>query len=117
MSAINAQSIFDVVSEHLLRQNMRCIDPKTLMVTWKFEHLSCAVGVLFPTTMPDSARSYSTVKALVLHYKEMAHYMSYVDLLVALQNVHDQFPALWWPAKLRAVADRFGLAKTVLPKE
>lgn len=113
---MNAQDIFDVVAEHLLRQNMRCMNPHTLLVTWKHQHLACSVGVLFPDDMDlELARHYATVRALVLHFKQMERFVPYVELLVALQQVHDSNPSLWWAQKLRDVAVRFGLAATVIP--
>lgn len=114
---MNAQDIFDVVAEHLLRQNMRCMNPQTLLVQWRYKHLSCAFGILFPLDIDERVFKYATVAAVLLHYPQLEKYKPYQTLLIALQQIHDQQPALHWRRELGLCAQRFGLANTVLPKE
>lgn len=114
------QELFDTVAEHLLKQNAK----SERYDTWSKGPLcafrdevgrTCAVGCLIPYGLIREADQCETIHSPQIYavLKELG-LSEHLDLLGALQRVHDMREPSAWRSSLRAVADKQGLSATVL---
>lgn len=126
------QATFNKVSTHLLAQAERCVDPVYNTPRYRNRSKYCAVGCLIPTDLHTSEIENQVVIELyrLAHSENISetqnkvynHLMSlrphgctersWIVFLWHLQRIHDSIPPSKWKAKLRLVAQIYGLTPT-----
>ena len=107
-----AQAVYDQVVRHLLTQGQPCMDPSEAICMYRNDTgRQCAAGCLIG---PDEySAEFESVKwdDLALRGNVPREHM---DLILQLQETHDQYPPKYWRVRLREVAGMFGLTPAVL---
>lgn len=112
---MNKQKIFNTVAKHLLTQGCQAIDPTINICQYK-DHLGnkCAIGCLISPEIysPDlegaAVDNYKVVAAL--NASGIAYINSSdIELLQALQTIHDGVMTHLWKERLQLLATDFGL--------
>lgn len=107
--------LFNRVSQHLLAQGCKSEDGDSCMYRTP-DGLTCAVGCLIPDHRYDEdlegqvAGDDDVVHAIPeLDDCTTRERTAIVDMLAALQFVHDGYPVSDWERELKSVADNFGI--------
>ena len=108
------QEIFDKVSTHLLNQNQRSVSFDSQGESYCAYRgnagLTCAIGCLIEDCEYHPNMENCTVKRLILENEFLAKkFGQNIDLLVALQRVHDEFEIFEWANELKNIASNFNL--------
>lgn len=89
---MSPQEIFDTVAQHLFQQGKRSVDSRHCKYHNE-DGLKCSVGALITEELyfPEIDSGNRTIKYLVEHYQDKFPdwIVNNVDLLSALQSVHD----------------------------
>lgn len=99
-----AQEVFDQVAEHLLKQGERSGIAKNCWYRW--DNYKCAAGCLIGDDEYDESMEGKYWANLILAKIAPPEHS---DLIISLQNVHDNHSPLEWRDKLRVVANEFKL--------
>ncbi len=108
------QELFDHVALALLKQNERCAvgttkDPSSLThCLYRHNDLKCAVGHCIRDEDYESDMEGHPVKD-VIDIFDIDYLLPYVNILIALQIVHDMDPIDQWRPCLQELADEFNL--------
>lgn len=120
---MNMQLIFDTVKTHLLTQMEKSVKPGSITNLYGEVCLyrgpsgrKCAIGCLIPDHLYTTKMESLAVGSLLISYPFLHRHMMNkseaircLDLLTALQRVHDIFRVEQWKLKLFGVAMRFDL--------
>lgn len=88
MQERTAQETFDTVVEHLRMQGGRAGSSGSCL--YKADNgRKCAVGCLIPDDQYDAAMERRSAGAIIGEYPGLEHLKPHVDLLMALQEAHD----------------------------
>src|SRR5215510_14994918 len=103
---LTEQAIFDQVATHLLRQNERAVDSKSLDCMYRTpDGLKCAVGCLITDEEYRPDMEGKTILLLCelgwLHQRFLDH----INFLCDLQRVHDCYLPNQWREDLRDIAE------------
>src|ERR1700741_935723 len=110
---MNAQGIFDKVFSHLLKQNARSTAVGGGSCCYRsYQGLMCAVGCLISDSEYCSEMEGESATMLLENFPQVQHLAPHVNLLQALQRVHDCNEPRDWPEALRWVAQKFNLTFT-----
>ena len=113
------QETFDVVAEHLLRQDERCVDEQGDCAYRGEKGLKCAIGCLIPDSeyietfegegiyISPGKHFEAGVPSVVGNL--MRHLGYNLRLLNSLQNIHDSHEPHQWPEELRALAKKLNI--------
>lgn len=117
--ARTAQEVFDTVACHLLTQGRRSTSRRGLCRYRGEDGLRCAIGCLIPDELYDSSIEGLGVRLAVgstslYTILEEVGVVEHLNLLSALQAVHDDRAAEGWWLELVEVAEWFGLSTQVL---
>lgn len=118
-----AQEIFDTVVAHLRKQNSKAIDKGDYLCRYRdTEGRKCAVGCL----IPDDDYSSDIEGKSIVHLIDGVYFLpSYLrrefaannQLLIELQDLHDQVPVINWENEFQNIAERFELKFTPACKQ
>lgn len=121
---MNHQEIFNKVATHLLTQNKVSImdvdvstDTTLTICAYRGkENTRCAFGILIDDLDYNRSMEGKPIYRLVNEYVGLDVYKSYIDLIVDLQKVHDDYNTSMWYDKLLDVAKRHDLHTKVMRK-
>lgn len=122
---MNNQEIFDRVYKHMLTQGRRSLLNHTngTCAYRSNDGLKCAVGCLIDDENYHygleryAAHSVVVRLALAKSGVDNIHEGNTLELLMALQNVHDMADPIAWESRLKALATAFGLTVPELGNE
>lgn len=112
---MNNQEIFDVVANHLLKQQSKSLlsDGVGKCAYRGVNGLKCAVGILIPDHLYDETMEYKNIQSVIVDYPAFRGYLNAgedeIDLLEQLQFIHDYAEVTAWNARLKEVAKDFAL--------
>ena len=108
------QETFDTVARHLLAQGCRSVNGEGNCQYRGTDGTKCAAGVLIPDEdySPDMEGKLTCPHTLIGYFLAGLGYD--LELVVALQRVHDYWPVEEWRDGLHAVAKKHGLSGEVL---
>lgn len=117
MKLLSRQEIFTKVNDHLLTQNARSVSRTRTGGFKSCKYLSptglkCAVGALLDHLSPQAIKTIEGLAANQLRTHtdfELPWGEQDVELVVALQHVHDNYPPDQWEQQLQLVADYYDL--------
>lgn len=117
---MTAQEIFDKVATHLLTQNAKAWDDAASACAYRDEHgRACAVGCMFTDAQAAELIRLGLNSSWLLDLPEeiTTLFTGHLDLVSALQNVHDGYQVSEWPCRLRRVAEDYHLSFPTLLTE
>jgi hypothetical protein len=123
MDELTAQDAFDIVAYQLLRQNERSTGSDGVKCLYRSRDgkRRCAIGWLMPDDVYSIGFEGSGVSNLAellfarrddMPFARMIYRM--LPLLRRLQETHDAFQPFEWAARLRTIAQEFGLSDAVV---
>ena len=122
--ALSTQDVFDVIAWNLLRQNARAREVHGDRSYCRYrasDGRRCAIGFILPDEV-----YHHTLEGLAA--RDLAHQLINtnfghdfakllyrdLDMLTALQKMHDRSPPAWWAVELSMIARRYGLSPLVV---
>ncbi len=103
VKALTAQSIFDTVYRHLLKQNARSEDGRTCLYRGP-NGTQCAVGCLLTDSEVEQIGNKTGVVRARMEGNLPGRLWEHVDLLQELQGIHDRLSPYEWKAALTVLA-------------
>lgn len=105
----SAQEIYDAVKEHLLTQNVQCLNEVGNCAYRGDGGLKCAVGALIPDEDYIKDMESSGITRLIYLFPQCEWMAPYSQLLTHLQCVHDSNLPDNWEQELAGVARTYNL--------
>lgn len=97
-----AQEVFDQVATHLLKQNQKAINVDGCCMYRAPSGLKCAAGCLIGDDEYTSEFEYEGWSLLVEDQRLVPD--NHLDLILALQRIHDHYDPSLWQEKLSILA-------------
>ena len=107
-----AQEIFDIVRDHLLKQNAKAQNPASLGGQCRYrgpDGLQCAVGCLITDEEYNPEMEGIDVNLLDLEFFGLEHLRPHLAVLNDLQDCHDNYEPEFWAKRLKEIAHKHGL--------
>lgn len=114
---MKAQTIFNKVARHLLKQGERAIDTNGRCVYRRVGGLRCAAGAAIPNRLYDlGMEGTGPIRNVFRRYPAIEEYLGRenLGLIRDLQITHDTGMPGYWRAELADVAKKHGLSGDVL---
>ncbi len=109
---MEAQEIFNIVCEHLMKQNAKSMYLKDNLEMCLYRGpngLKCAAGVLIDDADYTPEMENRRIGALVFECAALSHLFEHRILLHELQNIHDNYEVVNWSDRLRIIGAVEGL--------
>ena len=109
---LTAQIVFNTVRDHLLRQGVRAVMRNGYCAYRGDNGTKCALGCLIADSEYSPSMEGKNAAWVIDPDGEggpLCQYTPFVDLLLALQHVHDSIEPEDWPDELAGVAAKFNL--------
>lgn len=112
LNECSVQEVFDFIANHLLTQGERCIDKKGLC-KYRLGNLTCAAGCLIPEEKYKPEFEGDSWNDLVMNFNFPD---KHIELIIALQELHDQCLPGYWKKSLYKMAEEEELSIAILEK-
>ena len=102
------QEVFDMITNHLLTQNEKCIEDvnnDTNSCKYKLGHLKCAAGCL----IPEDKYNYNFENKEWIVIANRLGLTQHEDLITSLQYIHDYYKVEEWRDCLINLAKQYNL--------
>jgi len=107
---MNNQEVFNIVVQHLRKQNRKSLNANGNCVYRNDRGDKCAIGILIPDASYTEGMEGQPFDR---YFTEVKSWECDVSLLDELQCIHDDFPIEEWESQFEAVAEAYQLTMPV----